>query len=75
MTDVCFWNIAIATQRQIIDGQNGDLGPLRAVPPVEETIAIRAVRCRPPATASPAPPTGTATGVTARRRCSSTPPA
>ncbi len=40
MTDVCFWNIAITTQRQIIDGQNGELGPVRTVPPVEETITI-----------------------------------
>ena len=41
MTDVCFWNIAVTTQRQLIDGQNGDLAPLRAVLPVEETITVQ----------------------------------
>jgi hypothetical protein len=41
MTDVCFWNIAMTSQHRLIDGQNGDLAPLYAVPPVEETITVQ----------------------------------
>ena len=41
MTDVCFWNVAITGQTRIIDGQNGDLVPLRAAPPVDETITVQ----------------------------------
>ena len=66
MTDVCFWNIAITTQRQIIDGQNGELGPVRTVPPVEETITVLGRPLPTTRYGFTGPPTTAATSATAR---------
>lgn len=38
MTDLCFWNVAIVGQKQLIDSQNGELGPITCAPGVEETV-------------------------------------
>lgn len=46
MTDLGFWNPAIINARAIVDGQHGELMPLRLIPPVEETVTVagRAMR-------------------------------
>lgn len=40
MTDLSFWNPAIIKATQLVDGQHGELMPLRLIPGTEETIRI-----------------------------------
>ncbi len=40
MTDLGFWNPAIIEATQLVDGQYGELMPLRLIAGVEETIAV-----------------------------------
>jgi hypothetical protein len=40
MTDLSFWNVAITRSSHLIDGQHGELMPVRVAPPVDDAVEI-----------------------------------